>query len=334
MADPTAPDVAIVVRAKDRPQTLRRALASIGGQTFANWEAIIVNDGGEAAPVEELLAELDETVRSRIVHRRHPVSVGRWASANAGIAHTAAPLIVLHDDDDTWHPDFLTATVEHLRAHPDEIGVAARIEVIIEQERDGAFEESHRYLLEAHNDEILLTDLLEFNRFVPIGFLYRRALHESIGLYDQSLPAAGDWAFNLAAVATRRIRYVSDAPLAFWHQRPETPGVLGNSVHVATDDHRFADRRFRDDALRAYVRQAGLGLPLYLSATTTDLVRRLETLTEAVARLERLAASQQQRSAQLQEQNDAVLHQLSRTADARVRGWLARQKQRLRRRRS
>jgi len=38
----------------------------------------------------------------------------------------------------------------------------------------------------------LLSDLLSFNRFVPISFLYRRAVHDEIGPYDERLPVVDD----------------------------------------------------------------------------------------------------------------------------------------------
>lgn len=331
MADTPSPRVSIVVRTKDRPLLLRRALASISAQTFQDWEAVIVNDGGDPATVDALLAELDASVSARFRPLHHERSRGRWPAANAGVTNSTAPLLVLHDDDDTWHPDFLAATVAHLDSAPAENGVAGRIEVIIEAEHDGVMVESDRYLLESHNREILLTDLLDFNRFVPIGFVYRRELHERVGLYDESLPAAGDWAFNLAVVTLGPVRYVSEQPLAYWHQRPHVRGVTGNSVHAATEDHDFANRAFRDQALRAHVQQAGIGMPLYTSATTMVLLRRLDELSDAVSRLEAHARSLQDTNDALRKQSDLILYNLSRTMDTRIRGWVVRQKMRLRR---
>lgn len=323
MVDSPTARVAIVVRTKNRPTMLRRALSSIAAQSFTQWETIVVNDGGDAAEVERVIGEIATPAEASIRPLHMPESVGRWPAANAGVAASTAPLLVLHDDDDSWHPHFLARTVAHLDAHELDHGVAARIEVILEEERGGVMTEFHRYLLEAHNEEILLTDLLEFNRFVPIGFLYRRELHTLIGPYNESLPAAGDWAFNLAVVALGPVRYVSDEALAYWHQRPSMTGTLGNSVHVATGDHSIADRTFRDQALRDFVQRSGLGLPLYLSTASTDMMRKLESLADAIARLEA-------RATHLEHQNDLLLHNQSRTIDTRVRGWFVRQRSRFR----
>jgi glycosyltransferase involved in cell wall biosynthesis len=329
--------VCIVIRTKDRLGLLRRAFEDILAQDLQEWEAIVVNDGGDAVALDALAAEYSAGFDGRLRTIHLARSLGRWPTANAGVAASEAPFIVLHDDDDTWHPQFLRTAVDYLDSHPDEYGVVARTEVIIEEPRGEAFVEVSRYLLEDHNPEILLADLLRFNRFVPISFLYRRTLHDRLGAYDESLPAAGDWAFNLAAVALRPVRYLSDKPLAFWHQRPAITGVLGNSVHAATGDHAIADRRYRDDNLRDYVAHAGLGLPLYISeivtSQTRELIARIDAVTAAEVPLREQISRLEARLDALTAGSDRVEHHLQRTIDARLRGWVWRLKQRVRRRR-
>jgi glycosyltransferase involved in cell wall biosynthesis len=319
--------VGIVVRTKDRPVMLRRALRSIGSQTYSGWLAVIVNDGGSPETVDLVVAEQDEHVRSRIRVLHNPRSEGRWPAANAGVAATETPLLVLHDDDDSWHPDFLAETVRFLEENTDERGVIARTEVILEKYEGDGLVVTDRYVLEDHNPSVLLTDLLDFNRFVPISFVYRRTLHAEIGLYDQELPAAADWTFNMKVLQRQPIRYVGDRPLAYWHQRPGVDGVLGNSVFAAPLDHRIADSTYRDAALRAYVNTDGLGLPLYLAQLEAKRDRAAEAqIREAAERESRLNA----RLDTLEETLRTLQHHLDRTIDTRVRGWAWRQKRRLR----
>ncbi len=326
------PRVSIVVRTKDRPHLLRRAISSIRSQTFGAWEAVVVNDGGDPAAVDAILAELGSgTADCAPSTTRSPWAV---AAANAGVRATSAPLLVLHDDDDSWHPDFLDVLVGYLDEHPEEHGVVARCEVVLEEPQNGDFIERGRYVLESHNAEIRLTDLLEFNRFVPISFVYRRALHDLIGPYDDSLPAAGDWAFNLSVVAQRPLHYADDRILAYWHQRPGVDGAFGNSVHAAPGEHMFADRRHRDVTLRAYVQQHGVGLPLFLTFLEQERSRVAAEAAEAEARIR--AEAHAETKAQLDELRQAVeriQYSLDRTMDTRIRGWVWRQRQRVRKRR-
>ncbi|GAA3653307.1 glycosyltransferase family A protein [Microbacterium marinilacus] len=263
--------VAVVVRTKDRPDFLRRALRSIASQTLEDWECAVVNDGGDAAAVDAVIAALPEAHRNRVSAVHHETSRGRWVSANAGVLATSAPLLVLHDDDDTWHPEFLERAAAYLDGRPDRAGVVSRIEIRWEELRGGSseggfYETVSTEMFQDHLPVPTLADTLLFNRYVPIGFVYRRSLHAELGLYDERLPVVGDWNFNLRVLARHALEYLDDAtPYAYWHQRTGDAGAAGNSVIAARGDHAKYDALIRDEELRRHVDEHGLGLVLYLT---------------------------------------------------------------------
>lgn len=261
----TEPRVAVVVRTKDRPDFLARALASIAGQTLADWECVIVNDGGDPSAVDALIAALpaEHAARVRAVH--HESSRGRWVSANAGVLATMAPLLVLHDDDDSWHPRFLERAADYLDARTDRAGVVSRIEIVWERRAGDGFESVRREIFQPQLPVPTLADTLLFNRYVPIGFVYRRDLHAELGLYDERLPVVGDWNFNLKVLARGPLEYLADEPYAYWHQREDDKGPSGNSVIASHSAHTEWDALLRDEALREYVAEHGTGLVLYLT---------------------------------------------------------------------
>lgn len=261
----TAPRVSIVVRTKNRPDFLARALSSITAQSFEDWEAVIVNDGGDPARVAELVTTLPASHRERVLVIDHSESRGRWVSANAGVLAGTGEFVVLHDDDDSWHPDFLSAAVSYLEAHSERDGVVSRIEIVWEREEGGRFIEEEREQFQAQLADPLLSDTLLFNRFVPIGFVYRRGLHAEIGLYDEDLPVVGDWDFNLKVLSRGPLEYLGERPLAYWHQRKDASGTTANSVAGARGDHQKYDARIREEALRSWVDANGTGLVLYLT---------------------------------------------------------------------
>ncbi|WP_300683384.1 glycosyltransferase family A protein [Nocardioides sp.] len=262
--------VGIIIRTKDRPQFLERALRSITAQTYADWEAFIVNDGGRPADVVALVDALSPTDRAKFTIIDHPTSLGRWPSANAGVRAGETTYLVLHDDDDTWAPTFLETSVAYLEAHPLAPGVVSKCEIVWEERRerpDGTSElvETGREVFQESLPDPLLGPTLLFNRFVPIGFLYRRALHDEIGLYNESLEVVGDWDFNLKIMSRWALTWLDGEPLAFWHQRPAAAGADGNSVIGSVNAHEKYDALVRDAALRQYVGEHGLGLVLYLT---------------------------------------------------------------------
>ena len=197
--------ISIVVRTKNRPEYLSRAVRSITSQTFADWQAVIVNDGGDPEPVDAILEAIAPHLRERFTVIHSPSSRGRWASANAGVLATQAPLLVLHDDDDTWSPDFLARANEYMQQHPERDAVVSRIEIVWEERAGDEFEVIRSEVFQPQLHDLLLSDALLFNRFVPIGFVYRRRLHEELGLFREALPVIGDWDFNLKVLATRAV---------------------------------------------------------------------------------------------------------------------------------
>ncbi|MDZ8171047.1 glycosyltransferase family 2 protein [Microbacterium xanthum] len=275
--------VAIVVRTKDRPHFLSRALESISRQQMPDWECVIVNDGGAKDAVERLVEDLPVDVRGRVSVIHHPQPRGRWVSANVGVLATSSPLLVLHDDDDSWHPEFLSTAVAYLEEHPAREGVVSRTEIRWEEMEGNDFRTVERELFQPQLTAPTLSDTLLFNRFVPIAFVYRRSLHAEIGLYTESLPVVGDWDFNLKVLARGPLDYMDTRPLAYWHQRRGVAGPGGNSVIDAESSHRHYDAQIRDAALRDYVSENGNGLVLYLTKfIDTRLVEVEEGIRRAV----------------------------------------------------
>lgn len=273
------PRVSVVMRTKDRPAFVARAFRDLAAQRFTDWELLLVNDGGDPAPLAERVAAAPAAVRDRIRLVEHAESQGMEAASNAALEIARGEFVVVHDDDDTWHPRFLERTVEVLDAEPGTAGVVVRTTIVWEQiESDGSFTEIGRDIAYEDTTEPLLSDLIRLNRWVPISFLYRRELHDRVGPYRSDLAVVGDWEFNLRVLASgAHLRFLADEPLAFWHQRPGVTGVAGNSVIDGRAQHRRADARLRDEYLRAYVEREGLGLPLYLA---TLLAEQREELAE------------------------------------------------------
>ncbi len=266
--------VGIVLRTQDRPIMLERALRDIVAQRLGEWTVVVVNDGGDPEEVDRLIAALPAASRARVSAIHHTTAQGRSAAANAGVRALDAEYVVLHDDDDLWHPDFLVRTTAWLDAHPEDAGVVARTEIVYERLTAAGLVETGRAPFWPALRGISYAELLQVNRFVPIAYLYRRSLHDEVGLYREDVHAAEDWEFNLRVASRHPIGFLGDEVLAYWMQRPGAAGALGNSMFVLEHEHEHYDRRIRDQALRAYVAAHGDGLPLYLARYVQDEVAR------------------------------------------------------------
>lgn len=222
MAEPL---VAIIMRTQDRPITLDRALKGILRQDFADWQLMLVSDAGNLAAIRKVVARHADALggRLRLIHRER--SEGMQAASNHGIAESRSRYIAIHDDDDSWHPQFLAKTVAYLEAAaPSRRGVASGAELVYERFKDGQLQEIGRRRMALPADPVTPTALRRHNRFPPIAFLYERAAGEALGRYRIDLPMLGDWDFNLRFAERFGIGVIAE-PLAFWHHRQRFWGV-------------------------------------------------------------------------------------------------------------
>jgi hypothetical protein len=324
----SASTVAVVMRTRDRGLLLRRALADVCAQTYQNWRLLVINDGGDPDEVARLVAA-EPSLGDRVTVVHNPAPVGRAAAWNQGVDATRSDYIAVHDDDDTWRPDFLELTARHLDTS-DDIGVAVRTELIWERvDGDGVVEDG-REILCGDVRAMTLFDLLRLNRYVPISILYRRSVHEAIGMVREDLPVVEDWEFNMRLAASGPMGFLDGEPLAFWHQRREAEGALANSMVALLEQHQDEDLRVREEALREYVHRHGMGGLLYLTKyfqREIDVVHgritygeeRLHEMLDLLRRQEERATAQGELigrlEAQLREQNE----QLSRATEQAAR---------------
>ncbi|MFT8636488.1 MAG: glycosyltransferase family 2 protein [Pseudoclavibacter sp.] len=257
--------VSVVVKTLNRPRFLHSALADIARQTHLPDEVVVVNDGGDPQAVHK--AAEDSNLSVRIIDLAE--TGGRAHAANVGVTNASGEYLVIHDDDDSWDPEFLAVTTEWLDTHPDDEGVVVRTNIVYDRlNEDGSLTELSQAPFERDLHEVTLADLLRVNRFVPISFLYRRDAHRTYGLFDESLPVVEDWAFHMKLARNRPIPIIPGRPLASWHQRLDTTGDAGNSVVVSHEAHRRFDLLKRDAALRED--PSGVGGLLYLTRFLDD----------------------------------------------------------------
>jgi len=250
--DPAASGAAvdIVMRTRDRPLLLGRALDSVLSQDFPAWRLVVVNDGGDPGPVEALLARRPRLAdRVRVLHA--DASEGMEAASNRGLAAGAARYVVVHDDDDSWTPGFLSACVAAMeRADPLTGGVVTQSTRVSERIEGERVVELSRRPFNPSLRRIGLARMLGSNQFPPISFLYRRAALDRVGFYREDLPVLGDWEFNIRFLRRFEIAVIPE-PLANYHFRAgAAPGAYLASTNQPGDPHLVWMTRLRNEWLR------------------------------------------------------------------------------------
>jgi glycosyltransferase involved in cell wall biosynthesis len=270
------PRVSIIVRTKNRLVFLARCLLSIQQQGFQDWEAIIVNDGGDAAALEELLTQVPDVLRDRIMVVHHETSLGRWAAANAGVKAARGDLLVIHDDDDSWHGTFLTTMVAALDRAPQSVaGVACHTQHVDEVVIDGAIAQKGIRPFNGWVQNVTLFRMAARNFIPPISFLYRASAHEKLGLYREELPVLGDWDFYMRLLSRFDIQLVPRV-LANYHIRPADAGEqFGNSVAAGIQSHFEVEANILNALLREDLAAGKIGV-----GTIANLAYDLRELRE------------------------------------------------------
>lgn len=100
-----APEVTVIIPTHNRPEAVRRAVASVIAQTCTAWQAIVVDDGSRA-PVTSRTLRTDDP---RISIVRHDLARGVAHARNAGLDRAATDWVAFLDDDDLWAPWKLAA---------------------------------------------------------------------------------------------------------------------------------------------------------------------------------------------------------------------------------
>lgn len=117
----SAPFFTIGIPNYERPHYLREALQSILAQSFEDFEVIVSDDCSKA----DIASVINEFADPRLRWVRQEKNLGAVANFNYVIRHARGRYIVLHQNDDLLHRDFLLRAYEAFQQHPDAVMYAS-----------------------------------------------------------------------------------------------------------------------------------------------------------------------------------------------------------------
>jgi glycosyltransferase involved in cell wall biosynthesis len=204
---------------------LDEAVESLLGQTFGDFELVIIDD----ASTDDTPAMLRrfQAADARVRWERNEKNRRLGPSLNRGLRLCRAPLVARADADDVFYPPRLERQVSFMDAHP-EIGVVSAVEEIMDER--GRFLRYKPALTE--DDEIRFFHMFTHAMSHTV-VMYRRELVMRVGGYDESF-ATGPEDYDLyarlfhvtrfgnlpEALVRYRVRAGSDEQAPFpWRQR-------------------------------------------------------------------------------------------------------------------
>jgi len=254
--------VAVVTRTKDRPVFLRRAIESVKDQSYHDYVHVIVNDGGDKDIVENVLASLGEDITAKIqVFHRPKASNGPDTIFNESIDRVDSEYVVIHDDDDTWHKDFLLRTVEYLDDNKDLAGVVVKTTNVVEVVTTTGIKVLKKEPWMPELQAISLYRQFIDNQLTPIAFLFRRSAYKAVGKFDDGLPVVGDWEFGIRLLQQYEVGFLDlGFALANYHHRKKS---RDNSF--AKHSHRKYVTQVANKYLREDLKRGSLGVGYIIS---------------------------------------------------------------------
>lgn len=228
------------------PRWLEKAVDSIRGQYYTNWELCIADDGSTHSGTVQLLRRLEEDNRIRVTRLNKNAGISQ--ASNAAIAMADGEFIALMDHDDEVTPDALFEIVQNLHHHGD-----ADIIYTDECKVDEEGHLSDPFLKPGYSPELLLNMMYSGHLT-----LYKKSfLLNKVGLFRPAYDLSQDYDLMLRAVEkTTRIRHVEKI-LYHWRM------TAGSSSRGEKPHARITNIAALEDAMKRR------GIPAEVSALPT-----------------------------------------------------------------
>ena len=174
-------DVSVVIPTWNRADQVLQAINSVINQSVPPAEILVVDDGSEDDTAERVLTAFPK------VRLLRQANLGVSRARNRGITEANGEWIAFLDSDDTWLPDKLAKQMELLRLQPDLLACHTE-EIWIRNGRRVNPMRKH-----AKPAGWIFTHCLPLCCVSPSSVLLHRSIFESIGNFDESLPACEDY---------------------------------------------------------------------------------------------------------------------------------------------
>lgn len=180
--------ISIIIPTFNRAGRLKEAIQSVIAQTYANWELIVVDDGSTDNTEEVIRSVNDE----RIIYVKQD-NRGVSAARNAGIKRAGGRLIAFLDSDDRWEPRKLEVQKEFFDSNPD-AHICQTDEIWIRNGIRVNPKKKH-----AKPSGWIFKECLPLCCVSPSAVMVKRVVFETVGMFDESLPACEDYDLWLRA---------------------------------------------------------------------------------------------------------------------------------------
>jgi GT2 family glycosyltransferase len=197
------PLVTVIMPAYNQARYLPAALDSVLGQTFRDFEIVVVDDGSTDETPQILARYGVRCIRQE--------NAGLPAARNTAIAAARGRWLAFLDSDDVWQPAYLATTMAALERVPEAVGAFAAWLYI-----DGDGRPLDQAVRPFGGDERRLVAELDWrNALLPSAAVVSRAAVVACGAFDTGLAACEDWDLWLRLRAHGRLLLVPEVLMLY-----------------------------------------------------------------------------------------------------------------------
>lgn len=193
--------VSVVIPTYNRCDSVVIAIESVLAQTVQPAQIIIVDDGSDDDTAATISARFDQV--QLLKQNNHGVSHAR----NQGIKASTQPWIAFLDSDDRWLPNKLDVQLQAINSTPNTVLCHCDEHWIRNGKRVNPMNKHKK------RGGDIFEHCLPLCAISPSATLILRSLFDSIGLFDESMPACEDYDLWLRICAHHPVLFVNQALL-------------------------------------------------------------------------------------------------------------------------
>lgn len=183
------PLASILISAYNSEKYIGECLDSALGQTYKNIEVIVIDTGSTDRTPEIIQSYKDPQLRYLKKEERLPIIKTR----NLLLKEARGEFLTWLDSDDIYLPDKVAEEVKFLEEHPQADAVYCDLRYFF----DGRPDKLYRHRYEFYSGEEVFRRLLEKMFITNTSFMFRKAVYEKIGGYNEELGLVEDWEYFL-----------------------------------------------------------------------------------------------------------------------------------------
>ncbi len=198
----TNPLVSIITPTFNRAEFIEQAVNSVLGQTYSNFELLIVDDGS----TDDTRKRLDNALEDPRVHYFYQSNQGQSVARNLALSRARGDLICFLDSDNYWPDNKLKNQIALLADNPDSDVVYGDTVTIDEYDREISRKNMKRY--SGHIARYMIRD----NCVSMNTAMARRSCFDELGAMSGTRRVADDYDLWLRFSARFRFLYIPE----FW----------------------------------------------------------------------------------------------------------------------